>query len=554
MLGGITSTVSISTTGDKTMVRSQKSRDRIRRRLAMIRQQKDKKKLTGSCLTPPSLDKDLGLCGQIEEESRDAPSVTALKQNKPYMESQSNALSTQQISNPNEDHREGINDVPGYSCPLFPIFMQEGQNERNHLSDLPMESNTSSQEKLASSSTTTFHVRLSIGKITGLKIDEIFKRTKQSTNNRITVGFVELLSSGKYTALSQPLLINVEEPKKSRTILWAIQHDGEEASKSKSRRCLHFSLTLKRESSDSDSYEDTDDNDDSSVYSFMPEVVKLLVGLKCGDERIPLGIAKFVVNGREAFEQSMDLIVLPVTDQAAGWRTKRGIFDKKQRNSFTNGKLAFTIAPGAKLRIKADVKIAYPGQNGAEIWGDEDCSYASATEHPFDSGAVLSSENVFPSRYSLTFSTIKVSSPKWKGRQSPPNTSFRKSQKVEKYCGSDDTDFSISKLQKQKEIYEGPFNFVYIDKSSGIVSVSSDISNRPGHSKSWACEPLLCGGCVTGFSAAPYPGLYDKNFSFESDEAMENKADSFNYELRSLNLSGTSSCDSSSCLPNSREY
>ena len=531
------------------MVRS-RSRESIRKRLTKIRQLKDKKKSTGSYIIPPSSEKDHELCDQIEDEARDSNSIKVLKQNK----------TAHQASNPNVDEREGIDDVQGCSCVLSPIFMQEGQDEEApppHRS-IAEPNISSQQEKAKLSSVATFHVRISIGQMTGLKIDELLKRTKPSSNNRIVVGFVELLSSGKYTALSQPLLLNLEEIETTRTILWATQHNGEEASKSKSRRCLHFSLSLERENGDCDSFEDIDDG---SVYSYTPEIVKLLVGLKCGDERLPLGVAKFVVNGREAVEQNMDLIVLPVTDIAAGWKKKRGIFGKKNRTSFTNGNLSFTITPSAKLRIKADVKIAYPGQNGAEIWGDEECSYASATKNSFDPAAVIASGSVSSPRRSLSFTTIKVPSLKRKGRKSILNKSLsRHSQKNEKNCTSVHTDFYVSNINNEEDVKEVPMRFVSVDKSSG-VSVSSDISTRSSYPQLWTCQPLLCGGCVTGFSSSQsYQGLYDE---IESVEMMENEmdsfgdgseVDSFDEELRSLNLSEESSMESSSCQQSSREY
>jgi hypothetical protein len=120
---------------------------------------------------------------------------------------------------------------------------REGQKEEAPKENrLIPESNTSSQQKDALTSNVSFHVRISIGYMTGLEIYKVAKRTKQPTNDRITVGFVELASSGKYTALSQPLLTNVEEEARTTNILWANRLNGDKAFES--RRILHLSLSL----------------------------------------------------------------------------------------------------------------------------------------------------------------------------------------------------------------------------------------------------------------------------------------------------------------------
>jgi len=502
----------------------------IRRKLTLLRQYADKKK-SRECHSSslPSYEKDMNSGDGVEREARDAESLTDLQ----YDKSESNFSSTYRSWNPNLDQREGFDDdVTGCNCALSPAFMHEAQNE-----DI-----ISVQEHVAFSSIATFHVRISIGHMTGLKIDEMMKRTKLSANNRIIVGFVELLSSGKYTALSQPILTNIEEASKPRTILWANTHDGEEASISRSRRCLHFSLSLTRENSEYNSSEESDDSDDGSTYSYMPEVVKLLVGLKCGDERLPLGIAKFVVNGKEAIDQSMNLIVLPVSDVAFGSKSKRGIFGKKQRSSFSNGNLLFTLTPSAKLYVKADVKIAYPGQNGAEIWGDDDCSYASATKPAIDSGTTFSSGNGSRLPRSLTFAKVKVPSLKGKGGMYLLSTPFRKqSQKAENKCSSVRTDFCISKMNSDERFKEVPMSYVSIDVDNELVSEASEISARSIPAVSWACAPLFCGGCGTGLSTDQYHGSYHEDFSSHSSEIDENEVESFNDELRSINLSGESS-------------
>lgn len=491
-------------------------RDSVGRKLAVRRQIKEEKKSR-------SVEKNEEIFYDAVQEERDAPSSTA-------------AFPTKQNTKDSSDQRDEINDIHGYGCFLSPFCMQDRQNEEDESDRAKADSKNLSNQTLRLSSVTSFHVRLSIGKMNGLKIDETLKRVKDSKNRGITVGFVQLMGSGKYSAMSKPLLIDVEEAtERTRSICWTHQLD-EESSKSKSRRCLHFSLSLKNERSDCHSYEGTHDNDDSSVDLYKPEVVKLLVGLKCGDERLPLGIVRFVVNGKEVIDQHMDLTVVPVTDPAAGYKSKRGMLGKKYHTSFQNGKFDFSIARNAKLRIKADVKVGYPGQNGEEIWGDQNCSYTSA----FDSAAVAASGNIFSSKQSSGFPTIKVPSFKWRGRKSSQNRSFRKR------SGKDSTSYDKDYYQDPK----APTREIALDKFGELVSADSDISSRPGCLKACACEPLQCLGFTTKPSTVQDHGYYyNEDLAAESEEMSESEIENLFEELRNMSSSGStcSSGESSSC-------
>lgn len=240
---------------------------------------------------------------------------------------------------------------------------------------------------------TTFHVRLSIGYMTGLKMEKISKWTRQPSNRRIIVGFVELASSGKYTALSQPLLSNIGDSQtRIAKIVWANPRGGKDASKL--RRRLHFSLQLERELP-LDAREDRRDDDSfTSLGSYSPEVVKLLVGLKCGDEKLNLGTAKLVINGRETVEQKMDLTVQPAPMTTSGFKAKRGLFGKKQlKNCFTNGDHSFKVTPNATLRVKADIRTGHAGQDGASVWGKDDSSYTTQWTYDTSTAYPLSPNN-----------------------------------------------------------------------------------------------------------------------------------------------------------------
>lgn len=423
-------------------------------------------------------------------------------------------------------------------------FTSPTKHEVSQSNHSKLEPNTSSK-KNSFVANASFHVRISIGCMTGLKIEKIGKRAKQLTNNQITEGFVELFNSGKYSALSQPLETEKEEKEETTKISWGNQLEEEEFSKSKLGRTLHFSLSLDRENNELELRDDNDNNSICTMAEFMPKVVKLLVGLKCGDERIPLGIAKFVVNGREVFEEEMDLIVLPGSSLATGAKTKRRIFGKKQRSSFTNGELAFELTQNAKLRIKADVKMGYTGQDGAEIWGDEDCSYTSTIKKTFGSEYhTFSPDNAPLPTNGLSLLAVKTQPAKEADRNNVPplKSCLMQSQNHDKKCNSFRNKYSISDNISQLNVNEAPMTYVYVDTSNELVSVISDAS-RAGCVKSWSCVPLFCGGNDTVFLETQYRKASPRNFLFESNEMMANEIESFNEELRTCNPSSISSLD-----------
>ena len=98
---------------------------------------------------------------------------------------------------------------------------------------------------------------------------------------------------------------------------------------------LHFAMDLHRyERSESGC---DDDASDVSMSSFVPDVVKIVVGLRCGEERFPLGIANLVIDGRTLNNHRVDLSVRPISDISEIIPTKtkahrRGLFGygKKQ--------------------------------------------------------------------------------------------------------------------------------------------------------------------------------------------------------------------------------
>mmetsp|Transcript_23089 Transcript_23089/g.46981 ORF Transcript_23089/g.46981 Transcript_23089/m.46981 type:complete len:562 (+) Transcript_23089:67-1752(+) len=497
---------------------SRKNREGIRGKLQRLRQSTERKKLSASRSTPSSsLRKEDDPEGPIEEETRDAQSTVASEHGKVC---QVDTIDPQHQSCSEENSREGQTE------------------EHSQPSPSTKSTNIGSKEKdECSTNTTCFHVRISIGYLTGLKIDKIAKRAKQPTNNQITVGFVELAGSGKYTALSQPILTNVGEKAKTTKVFWANQRGDEEISKSKSRRRLHFSLELEREGGPCDSREDNDGNSVTSQASFVPEVVKLLFGLKCGDERIPLGIAKFVVNGRETVEQKMELKVLP-TRATIGPKTKRGIFGRK-RSSFTNGDLAFKLSRSAKLRVKADVKIGYPGQDGADIWGHDESSYN--TKWTFDAGAELSPFNRTSSTERFDFSRTMAPPGVGGDMRERSNSPFHK-KSHDKIDNSMHTSLCIFKNNGQRKVHDVPMKYISVEPSNELMSVVSSVS-RSNCANHWSCTPLFCGGDDLMATQPQYRGPFATSFSFESSQMTENELLNFYGESQTFDSSAECSLE-----------
>mmetsp|Transcript_12498 Transcript_12498/g.35504 ORF Transcript_12498/g.35504 Transcript_12498/m.35504 type:complete len:501 (+) Transcript_12498:190-1692(+) len=414
--------------------------------------------------------------------------------------------------------------------------LKSNYNRRDDIDSSPRQNVRQSQERVRDgqgvvmerrippeSNSKTFHVRISIGYMEGLKIERINKRTKQPTNNRITVGFVELASSGKYSALSHPLMTTFEEKVNTTKVFWVNKRDGNAMSKSKSRRRLHFSLELKREDA-------RDDNDDDLIGShapFEPELVKLLVGLKCGDERIPLGIAKFYVNGNDTSEHIMNLDVLPVTSPANGSKSKRGLFGKKQRNTFTDGDFTYTLEPSATLRLKADIKTGYPGQEGAQVWRNDDSSYTTRWTCDERPAPYTSSPGC-----GLNFPTVKTSPVKVGDQKVRSKVLCKEKARISE---RNETSMRMGTRTSHKvRQHRVPVPYVSVDSSNELVSVLSGISDS-GCNGSWSCLSICCGEEMS-MSTTRYGRLFTGSFSFESSHMNEKEIDNLNDRIRKFDM------------------
>jgi hypothetical protein len=345
----------------------------------------------------------------------------------------------------------------------------------------------------------------------GLKMEKIAKWTRQPSNNRLIVGFVELASSGKYTALSQPLLTNVGDIKGRTTkVLWANPRGGKDTSKS--RRRLHFSLQLERDAA-FESRQDDDDDSFASLGSYTPEVVKLVVGLKCGEEKLPLGVAKFVVNGRETVEQKLDLAVQPATGLNTGGKAKRGIFGKRQqKNNFTNGDHNYKLAPNAALRVKVDIKTAEPGIDGAAVWGQQDdSSYTTNWTYDTSNTYLFQNNNMNGNNSAAAMASPSNSLPTI--QNSLIGESYRSGVTDRQYIASAENPNVVSH-------HVPPVPFVSL-KSSDVMSYMSGLTGPDkGCDGFWFtrnCLPLFCGEILSSKGNAQ---MIARSFSFDSSQRM----------------------------------
>jgi hypothetical protein len=229
-----------------------------------------------------------------------------------------------------------------------------------------------------------FHVRISLGYLTGIKMEQL-KKKKRNFQNLLVVGYAELAKSKKQIAMSQPLIPNIGDDSNSKRqkVYWTKQRGGQ-AVVGKAKGRLHFSLNLEKET---DRPEMTDDESVSSQLVYVPEVVKVVIGLKCGEEKIPLGVANLVVNGNDdSLDQKIDLALRPMSevpefDTPKQGRSVLGIFGSKKQQgvSFTNDDYSYKLQPNATLRVRLDIRAGSSSQNKKNVWGDisDDASYTT---------------------------------------------------------------------------------------------------------------------------------------------------------------------------------
>jgi hypothetical protein len=222
----------------------------------------------------------------------------------------------------------------------------------------------------------TFHVRLSLGYLTGIKMEQL-KTRKGGCNNQLVVGYAAMAKSKKQIALSQPLIPNFQEGSSSKPLklFWSKSRSGRDPESTNRERKLQFSIQLEHEGAAPIL---DDDQSMASLPYYSPEVAKIIVGLKCGDEMLPIGVANIVLHGQDTCGAKAHLAVRPISEfsefEAPKQRSSRfGLFggNKKQTtHSFANDEYSYSIAANATLRVKLDVKSAFPGENKSNLWGE----------------------------------------------------------------------------------------------------------------------------------------------------------------------------------------
>ena len=258
---------------------------------------------------------------------------------------------------------------------------------------------TKVSQKLDSSSKQTFHVRVSLGHLTGVKISQLAKRRNKNAQNQLVVGYACLAKSRKQLALSQPLIpsldsISLSKPHK---LSWTGKPKSN-ASKTKAKRRLHFNINMEQET-DPDMVLENDSK-------FAAEVVKLIIGLKCGEDEIPLGVANLVINGKDSLQQNLDLALRPIDETSedivkTGKKLKNIFGKKKGGASFPNGEYSYSLFPNATLRVKLDVKFSNPGDNLANVWGNIGDDESLGTAASYETHITNSSSYIPPEHQQL---------------------------------------------------------------------------------------------------------------------------------------------------------
>ena len=204
----------------------------------------------------------------------------------------------------------------------------------------------------------------------GLKIKQLSNKKGKKPNQNCEstyVGYVSLASTGTQVAESQPF--SPEGSKShSKKLVWP---GSSQMAESQKRGRLHFSLQLKKESSNSD--ECRDDTSGLSIASFSPKVVKLEIGLKSGDHKLRLGIATLVVNGRKLETQKMDLAMRPydMAEEMQRLKKLKPTFFKKEVATSEFEKYSFSLDSNSTLRVHVDTRTGPAGLSKNQVWGDD---------------------------------------------------------------------------------------------------------------------------------------------------------------------------------------
>ncbi|KAL3944946.1 MAG: hypothetical protein SGBAC_000980 [Bacillariaceae sp.] len=208
-----------------------------------------------------------------------------------------------------------------------------------------------------------FCVRVTLDNLTGITIQKGSKRKMKGNERPVITGYAALLSSAHQLAVSMPF--SVDHESSNSMLLWA----GAGEDRSKDKRQLHFSLQLQRESVNS-----RDDESGTDDCKFHPKIVKIVIGLKCEDTKLPLGIAILVVNGKTSLREQMNLVMRPIEEMNDRKTKQRVPFfssNKPEGISFFDDYF-FSLSSDAILRVHVDTKADELGKTKRQVWGDID--------------------------------------------------------------------------------------------------------------------------------------------------------------------------------------
>ncbi|CAJ1954307.1 unnamed protein product [Cylindrotheca closterium] len=232
-----------------------------------------------------------------------------------------------------------------------------------------------------------FYVRVTLDSLTGISIQKGSKRKMKESERPAITGYASLLSSGHQLAVSMPFSVDHESP--NSKLLWA----GVEGERSRDKRQLHFSLQLQREIANS-----RDDDSATNDGKFHPKIVKMVIGLKCEDTKLPLGIATLVVNGKSALGEDVDLTMRPM-DEMNDKKNKQLVpfFSSKKPGgiSFFDDYF-FNLSPDAVLRAHVDTKADEIGKTKRQVWGDIDHQNAVSRSKVEESRSELEGKAIAP--------------------------------------------------------------------------------------------------------------------------------------------------------------
>jgi hypothetical protein len=237
-----------------------------------------------------------------------------------------------------------------------------------------------------------FHIRVTVVYLTAVESAEV--PTSKSSNRNVVSCFASFCPTdeerGEYDfATSMPLA-----PVQRQTAKWP----KGDAVKTSKRRLYHSVILRADDSMLGDQRNASASDDESSTMAspspYLPELLNIYVGVKCGEKTVPIGVATLVLSGRPVTNQRVDL---PVHRLAESIRDKTGknskennesvgVFKKlfggknkkdgmkkvqsKSAPTFPGGDKKYSVGKKALLQVKLDVMDSAHEINGPGLWGD----------------------------------------------------------------------------------------------------------------------------------------------------------------------------------------